>query len=297
MTTSPHIPVLLHDILIHLDIQPTDHVCDFTAGFGGHGQEIIKKLNSQGKYIGLDQDITAVNYCKNLYKTQTNCHIHHVNFKDFDTALKHHQLNSIDKCLIDLGISSYQLDEASRGFSHRNDAPLDMRMNQDQQQNAQTILNSYSSSQLSDLFYNYGELKHNRNLVDNIYRQRKKNPIKSTFQLCELIRKSYAFKNNHKLYVKTCSKVFQAIRMEVNQELNTIESTLTKLENYIHTTSIIAIITFHSLEDRLVKQLIKKSAILTFEPKKVIKPTYQECLKNPRARSAKCRIIKHKTPK
>lgn len=294
MNPTPHIPVMLETIIEKLDLKPTDHVWDFTAGYGGHGTHIVNQLGPQGSYNGLDQDLTAVNYCKQLYKNKKNCFIHHKNFSDFDSVLKQKSKSIIDKCLIDLGVSSHQLDEASRGFSHRYDAPLDMRMNQRQAQTAANIINSYSPQQLSNLFYNYGELKHNKNLVNHIYQERKKSSLNTTFELCELIRKSYTFGKNHKLYVKTCSKIFQAIRMEVNQELNVIETTLNKLQDYIHQDSIIVVLTFHSLEDRLVKHTINASNKLILDPKKVIKPSYQECTQNPRSRSAKCRVIKVK---
>ena len=145
--------------------------------------------------------------------------------------------------------------------------------------------------------FKFNQLKHNRNLVTNIYKFRHKEPLKTTFQLCDLIRKSYRFNNNHNLYVKTCSKVFQAIRMEVNQELKVIKTALSKLESLTHEQSIIVILTFHSLEDRLIKHTIKQSNVFYFDPKKVIKPSYKECLKNSRSRSAKCRIIKIKPNK
>ena len=292
MNNTPHIPVMLEVVLENLQIQPTDIICDLTAGYGGHGQHIQNQLNSNGHYIGIDQDITAVNYCKSLYKNNSNTTIIHKNFQDIDTILATLNIKQIDKCLLDCGVSSHQLDEASRGFSHRYDANLDMRMNQTDELTAAHVLNSYSQQDLSNIFYTYGELKHNRNLVTNIYKFRHKEPLTTTFQLCELIRKSYRFNNNHNLYVKTCSKVFQAIRMEVNQELNVIKTALSKLESLTHEQSIIVILTFHSLEDRLVKHTIKQSNVFYFDPKKVIKPSYKECLKNSRSRSAKCRVIK-----
>jgi 16S rRNA (cytosine1402-N4)-methyltransferase len=296
MNEPIHTPVLLKEIIHFLEIKKNDTIVDFTMGFGGHAKELIDKLNSTGRYIGIDQDINAINFCKAKFSTNKNVSIHHSNYNEFPSVLKKESITKLDKALIDLGVSSHQFDDITRGFSHRGDAILDMRMNTKiASTTAKDIINTYSKTDLSDLFYNFGELHQNKKLVENILYKRSQNSIETTQQLCELIKKSYYFNNNRKKLIKTYSQVFQALRIEVNQEFDVLQKTLSKLSNYVTKESIIAIITFHSLEDRLVKNFVKSSETLEFFPKKVIKPTYEERKKNARARSAKCRIIKIKT--
>ena len=296
MNDPIHIPVLLNEIIHFLNIKKTDTIVDFTLGFGGHAKELINKLNSSGRYIGIDQDINAINFCKEKFSTNKNVTIHHSNYNEFPSILKKEKTTTINKALIDLGVSSHQFDDISRGFSHRGDAVLDMRMNTKKSSTtAKDIINTYSKTDLSDIFYHFGELHQNKKLVENILYKRKQNSIETTHDLCELIKKSYYFNNNRKKLIKTYSQVFQALRIEVNQEFDVLQNTLSKLNTYLNKESIVAIITFHSLEDRLVKKFVKSSDTLEFSPKKVIKPTYEERKKNARARSAKCRIIKIKT--
>lgn len=295
MSTSIHIPVLLNEALDFLEIKENDTVLDFTMGFGGHGEKIIEKLNNKGKYIGIDQDINAINYCKEKFLNYKNISIHHKNYSQFQDILQHENIKQIDKVLIDLGVSSHQFDDYSRGFSFREDASLDMRMNNlETKKTAKDIINSYSKKELSDIFYNFGELIHNKKLVENISYFRKKKPIKTTNELCEIIKKSYFFSNNRKQLIKTYSQVFQALRIEVNQEFEVLKNTLTLLSNFLNETSIVFIITFHSLEDKLVKYHVKASNNLYLSPKKVIKPSYEETKRNPRSRSAKGRVIRFK---
>ena len=295
MTNTIHIPVLLKEALSNLDIQPNDTIADFTVGFGGHASHIIEKLNQDGRYIGIDQDITAVNHCKQKFKSMKNVSIYHSNYHSFDNIFQKENIKKIDKVLIDLGVSSKQFDDFSRGFSHREDATLDMRMDQSCNLTAKDILNTYSKHELSDIFYNYGELIHNKKLVENIVYHRKKHTINTTFELCELIKKSYYFNNNRKNQIKIYSQVFQALRIEVNKEFEVLQNTLTKLYSYLKETSVVFVITFHSLEDKLVKTLVKSSSTYYFSPKKVIKPSYEEKKKNSRARSAHGRVIRVKS--
>ena len=295
MNNPIHIPVLLNEIIEFLNIKKTDTVVDFTMGFGGHAKELIPKLNSSGRYIGIDQDINAINFCKEKFSKNKNVSIYHSNYSQFPSILKKENIKTFDKALIDLGVSSHQFDDISRGFSHRGNATLDMRMDTKKSSiTAKEIINTYSKTALSDIFYQFGELHQNKILVDNIIYKRKQSSIETTNELCELIKKSYYFNNNRKKLIKTYSQVFQALRIEVNQEFDILETTLSKLRPYLNHESIVAIITFHSLEDRLVKKFIKTSDTFEFSPKKVIKPTYEERKTNARSRSAKCRIIKVK---
>ncbi|MBA95607.1 MAG: 16S rRNA (cytosine(1402)-N(4))-methyltransferase [Rickettsiales bacterium] len=292
-----HIPIMLDEVITHLDIQKNDCIIEGTAGFGGHTNEILKQLDKTGLYIGIDQDQTAINHSKEKFNSYPFANHYHDNFSNFETYLKKHNQTTFTKFFLDLGISSYQIDEAYRGFSHRFDGPLDMRMNTNSPINAKTILNTYSEESLSNIFYYYGELRHNKKLVENIIHNRKKSPLETTTDLRNIIKKSYFFHNKRSLFMKTCSQVFQAIRIEVNQEFKHIEETLPKLESYASNEATIVILTFHSCEDRLIKQFIKQSKTLEFNPKSVIKPSKIERTNNSRSRSAKCRIIKKKVTK
>jgi len=289
-----HIPVMLDDVIENLNIQQNDRIIEGTAGFGGHTQNILKKLDKSGLYIGIDQDKTAISHSKNQFKEYPFAHHYHDNFSNFETYLTTHKHATFTKFFLDLGISSYQIDEASRGFSHRFDGPLDMRMNINNPIDAKEVINIYSADSLSDIFYHYGELRHNKKLVDNLIQTRKTNPLKTTTDLRNIIKKSYFFHNKRSLFMRTCSQIFQAIRIEVNQEFKHIEKTLPKLETYASNDAIIIILTFHSCEDRMIKQFIKQSKTLEFNPKSVIKPSKKERTNNSRSRSAKCRIITKK---
>jgi len=291
MNNPIHIPVMLNEILDHLNIQENDCIIEGTMGFLGHGQHIIKTLNNTGTYIGLDQDNTAYTHCKSLLQNTPNAFTYHTNFSDFDTIIKKHPTISTFSLFLDLGVSSHQLDSKERGFSHRFESNLDMRMNTNDTLNAQTILNTYSKEALSNIFYTYGELKHNTKLVSNILQARKIDPIITTTDLKNIIKKSYYFYNKRSAYMKTCSQVFQALRIEVNQELSILQQTLNKIETHHSKIKKAVIITFHSLEDRMVKHFIKQSNTLQFNPKSVTKPSKIERTKNPRSRSAKCRVI------
>lgn len=289
---SIHIPVMLNEVVDNLNLQENDILIEGTAGFGGHTQAMLETISESGIYLGLDQDITAITHSKSLFTNKTYVHHYHDNFSNFDLYMSNHKLSYFTKFLLDLGISSHQIDESTRGFSHRFDGPLDMRMNITQPLDAKAVLNTYNETDLSNMFYNYGELRHNSKLVTNIINFRKESQIKTTTDLRNLIKKSYFFHNKRSLFMKTCSQVFQAIRIEVNQELSHLETVLSKIESFAAPNALIAIITFHSLEDRIVKHFVKNSNALIFEPKGALKPSKEERTKNARSRSAKCRIIK-----
>lgn len=288
-----HIPVMKDVVMTQLCPTPTDIIVDGTCGYGGHGAALLNALGPTGRYIGIDRDPMAVSTCQTRFSAYKNATIHCANFTDFPTLLQHHSPPYFTKFLLDLGVSSVQLDTPERGFSHRFNAPLDMRMNQTQSGLcAKTVLNTYSASALSDLFYTYGELRHNKKLVDTLITQRKKKPIEQTDDLKEAIKKSYFFRHKRALFMKTCSQVFQAIRIEVNQELQHLEQVLRQLELYHHTPFLAFIISFHSLEDTRIKHFVKHSPVLELVGNKAIKASKEERQKNSRSRSAVARLIR-----
>lgn len=292
-----HIPALLHETIEGLNIKPDGVYVDVTFGGGGHSKEILKHLNENGKLIAFDQDLDAI---KNKIEDPRFIFVRS-NFRYMKNFLRYHGIEKVDGILADLGVSSHHFDEAERGFSFRFDGPLDMRMNTESKITAAYILNNYEEEQLADVFYLYGELHNARKIARTIVAERSKTPIERIFQLIEIL-KPYFGREKEK---KDMARVFQAVRIEVNREMAVLEALLQQTIDILKPDGRIAILTYHSLEDRLVKNFFKTG---NFEGKlekdffgnilsplkpvnnKVITASDEEVNKNPRARSAKLRI-------
>lgn len=292
-----HIPALLHETIEGLNIKPDGVYVDVTFGGGGHSKEILKHLNENGKLIAFDQDLDAI---KNKIEDPRFIFVRS-NFRYMKNFLRYHGIEKVDGILADLGVSSHHFDEAERGFSFRFDGPLDMRMNTESKITAAYILNNYEEEQLADVFYLYGELHNARKIARTIVAERSKTPIERIFQLIEIL-KPYFGREKEK---KDMARVFQAVRIEVNREMAVLEALLQQTMDVLKPDGRIAILTYHSLEDRLVKNFFKTG---NFEGKlekdffgnilsplkpvnnKVITASDEEVNKNPRARSAKLRI-------
>lgn len=304
-----HIPVLLNEVIQGLNINPNGIYFDLTLGRGGHSKEILKRLTS-GHLYGVDQDITAINESQeNLKEFEGKFTLVHSNFTKLDEIMKEYNITSIDGILMDLGVSSPQFDDAERGFSYRNDANLDMRMNQEQTLTAEIIVNTYSLNELTNIFREYGEDKYSYQIAKNIIKAREVKPIKTTFELVEIIKRSKPMKELSKPG-HPAKQVFQALRIEVNNELGVLEDTLQKAINALAPKGRLAVITFQSLEDRMVKKAFKDSAVVIgnriddarkIEEKpyslittKPIVATEDELKINLRSHSAKLRIIERK---
>ena len=287
--TTIHIPVLLNDVIEQLDIQPHDVILDGTLGFGGHASHLIKNLTT-GRYIGIDQDHKARNYCHDLFDDAPNMHILSGNFSEalWTAEKEKHPLPT--KLLLDLGYSSFQLDRSERGFSFLKNEPLNMRMNVSKSKTAAQVLNTYTEKQLSDIFFNFGELYKNKILVQNIKETRRKKPFAMTNDLVDIIKKSYFFNNKRPMFMKICSQVFQALRIEVNDELKHLTIFLKTLEKLPIGTRI-AIISFHSIEDRLIKVFVRDNTLFKPLTKKPIQASQEELSENSRAKSAKLRVF------
>ena len=245
--------------------------------------------------MGLDQDQTAIKYAQKRFLNAPNVHLFNTNFSSLPDCLNQEKISHVTKIFVDLGMSSAQLDSTSRGFSFQSDAPLDMRMNQEHNLTAKDILHTYDEKALSDLFFYYGELRQNKILVRHIMEARKKNVLSTTDDLVAIIKKSYFFRNKRRAYIQTLSKVFQALRIEVNQELSHLESFLDTLPSLLALEGRVVFLTFHSLEDRMIKRFFKSNKDL-FKPieKKVVKASQEEILVNSRSHSAKLRgYIRH----
>jgi 16S rRNA (cytosine1402-N4)-methyltransferase len=292
-----HIPVLLNEVVEGLHIQPNGVYVDCTFGGGGHSKAILEKLNEQGKLIAFDQDPDAK---KNALINDKRFLFIPENFRHLQRFLKWHQIFEVNGILADLGVSSHQINEASRGFSTRFNGPLDMRMNPNLPRTAATILNTYDAQQLQQMFQNYGEVTNAKTLSHYIVQHRTPTSFHSVDSFKALI--APVVKGNpHKYF----AQVFQALRIEVNDEMGALKELLQQAVSILKTGGRIAVITFHSIEDRIVKHFFKSEQ---FEPthenvfqqpkkpslktitKKPITPSKEEVKQNPRSRSAKLRI-------
>ena len=291
-----HKPVLLEESIIGLKINPNGIYVDATFGGGGHSKEILNNLNSKGRLIAFDQDQDAIE--NRLLDKRLN--LVKSNFKYLNNYLNYFQINKIDGLLADFGISSHQIDNESRGFSTRFDSDLDMRMNKSQKTDAKEVVNNFKTDQLEYIFKNYGELKNYRKITHTITSQRLIKEIKSTNDLKKILSPLTNKKEENKFF----AKIFQAIRIEVNDELEVIKVLLDKSSQCLKKGGRLVCISYHSLEDRLVKKFIQNGGfrrevssdlygnkrLNLVKVGKMITPSKNEILINNRSRSAKLRI-------
>lgn len=299
-----HISVLLNECIENLNLKDDSVIVDCTLGYGGHSSEILKRI-SKGKLYSFDQDDEAIKSAKNrLDKIGNNYTIIRSNFVNLESEIKKYE-NSVDGILYDLGVSSPQLDEAERGFSFHNDAELDMRMDKTSPLTAYDVVNNYSYEELTNILYKYGEEKYASSIAKKIIKERELKPIKTTLELVEIIKS--AVPEKYKRDKHPARKTFQAIRIEVNKELDVFESSLRQALDLVKIGGRVCVITFHSLEDKICKNIFKSVSevdknlrnmpIIPDElmPKyKVIaniKPSLEELANNNRARSARLRVI------
>jgi len=259
MNVDYHIPVLLNDSVEGLITNTEGIYVDVTFGGGGHSSLILEKLSAKGRLFAFDQDIEAFDNQLDDKRFQ----LIHGNFRYIKNFLKYYGFEKVDGILADLGVSSHHFNEEDRGFSFRFDSPLDMRMNKQSKLNASFVINEYPEEKLSDIFYQYGEIHNARKLSKSIVNERKNKSIKTTFQLLKIIEPLAKKHQEHKYF----AQVFQAIRIEVNQELKALKILLEKSKELLKPSGRISIITYHSLEDRLVKNFIKKGSFSGKEEK------------------------------
>ena len=301
-----HVPIMLDQVLDGLNIKPDGIYFDGTLGGAGHSKEILKRLKS-GLLIGCDKDTEALSVSeKRLNEISSQFILVHDDYKNYKQILQKLNIQKVDGILLDLGVSSYQLDNASRGFSYRFDAPLDMRMDTTSILTAEQVINTYSQQELEKVLFEYGEEPFTKSIVKNIIKAREQKPIKTTLELVEIIKNSVPCKVLKKGH--PAKRVFQAIRIEVNGELVTLTNTIKDMIESLNSGGRIAIITFHSLEDRIVKNVFKECATDCICPpsfpvcvclhkasvklvtRKPIEPSSLEQEQNPRSQSAKLRI-------
>lgn len=286
-----HKPVLLNEVLDAFSVfkNRTDLIYfDGTYGRGGHFRAVQEKFFPKISYLS-DQDSAAIEQAQQEWAEmirQERIKVRHQNFYEFIQSC-HHQVG-FDMALLDLGVSSPQLDQAERGFSFNKDGPLDMRMNQSNGMTASDIINSFSQEDMISIFHTYGEIQNPARVVRAIIKDRATQPFVSTLQLAGLIERVDGW---HKKGFHPATQYFMALRLVINRELEVVEKTIPLLIDLMHDQGRIAIITFHSLEDRIVKNIFKDSQAGFLVHKKVIVPSEEECKINPRARSAKLRIF------
>ncbi|MBT3741000.1 MAG: 16S rRNA (cytosine(1402)-N(4))-methyltransferase RsmH [Polaribacter sp.] len=291
-----HNPVLLQESIDALAIKEDGVYVDVTFGGGGHSREILKRLGNEGKLFAFDQDPDALG---NLIDDERFVLIPE-NFRFISRFLRFHGIRKVDGVLADLGVSSHQFDEAERGFSTRFDGDLDMRMNQKSKTSAKEIINKYSEEKLAEILFLYGELRNSRNIAKTIVEEREEEKIETSFQLKKVLKKYLPNAKEHKIL----AQIFQAIRIEVNEELDVLKEFLGQMPNLLKEEGRLSVISYHSLEDRLVKRFIRTGLFSgelekdvfgnSNEPMqkvgKLIVPNAAEIKINNRARSAKLRI-------
>lgn len=303
-----HVSVLLNECIEGLDIKKDGIYVDGTLGGAGHSYEILKHLSDKGLLIGIDQDEDALKAAKKRLQNYKNVKFVHNNFFNIASILNELKIDKIDGMLMDLGVSSYQLDEAERGFSYMKDAPLDMRMNRENSLSAYEVVNDYTEEELYRIIKDYGEEKFAKRIARFILEKREKKKIETTLELVEIIKAAIPAKARRE-GPHPAKRTFQAIRIEVNSELSILNKAIEDGVNRLNIGGRMAIITFHSLEDRIVKLKFKELATSCTCPKefpicvcggkakgkiitrKAIEPSKLEVEENPRSRSAKLRII------
>lgn len=302
MSEVYHIPVLLKETVDGLDIKPNGTYVDLTFGGGGHSREILSRLSKDGHLYSFDQDLDAQKNAQPLEKTYGKAFTFvRSNFRFLKNWMQYYGVEKVDGILADLGVSSHHLDEGERGFSFRYDAKLDMRMNQTARLKASDILKNYSEEQLADVFYLYGELKNSRKLASVIVKARATTEMETTGQLAEILKPCLGYDREK----KDLARVFQALRIEVNGEMAALRQMLTTAIEILNPGGRISILTYHSLEDRMVKNIIKagnvegkaetdlfgqSKAPMKAINRSVITASAEEVQMNPRSRSAKLRI-------
>lgn len=293
-----HVPVLLKEVIHYLDLQPGDTILDATVDGGGHAAAVCEHIGPNGKIIGIDQDLNIIHAAEIKFQ-KSKCKIILVNgnFRDLDKLIIPLKIKKLDGAIFDLGMSTLQLKESGRGFSFQKDEPLLMTFKSEIGPNdltAKEIINRWNEKEIANVLYEYGEERYSRRIARGICEKRRKERIETTFNLVDIIRVSVpaAYRNNKR--INCCTRTFQALRIAVNDELRALEEGIEKVWDLLSKKSRMVVISFHSLEDRIVKKfLIKKKQegkgkILT---KKPILPMEDEIKSNPRARSAKLRAM------
>ena len=286
-----HLPVLLDEVLQYMAPADGGLYVDGTLGLGGHSEKILQACNPSGRVIGFEWDADALELAsKRLAPYGRRFTPQHKSYAEITESLAEMDIGKVDGLLLDLGVSSLQFDTAPRGFSFQTDGPLDMRMDRNRPLTAREIINTYSKDALADIFYYFGEERQARRIAARITAERVAAPIETTAALARIIGEAVP-KKFHPRKIHVATKVFQALRIAVNEELDNLTTILDRLTDIVKPGGRVCIITFHSLEDRLVKWRFRENPLLDVLTKKPVSPSQQEIERNPRSRSAKLRVV------
>lgn len=288
-----HTPVMLKEVLAHLNLSPGKIIVDATIGTAGHSKEIIERIVPGGKLIGIDRDQESLAVASGrLHNFSNVCEFVYGNFIDIDNLLKNLNINKIDGVLFDLGISSYQLEDPNRGFSFQQEGPLDMRLDRNSFISAYDLINNLNEEEISNLLWTFGQERWHNRIAHFLVQERQRQSINSTGQLSNIIVKAIPYKYRHNR-IHAATRTFQAVRIAVNRELEAIEIAIKKVVELLDKAGRICVISFHSLEDRIVKFSFRREAslgkvkIITPKP---LTPTQSEIEANPLSRSSKLRV-------
>lgn len=282
-----------NEIIEYLDLKPGYVVLDCTLGAGGHSLDILQHITPSGRLIGIDQDKQILKIAKTRLKNyEKNCSLIYGNFQDLDDILSSLKIDGVDAILYDLGVSLYQLDSPERGFSFMKEGPLDMRMDKNMRITAFDLVNNLSKEEIMKILWKYGQERYARRITSFIVERRKKHPISTTRQLANVVDEAVPFMR-YRQRIHPATRTFQAFRIVVNNELEVLKISLSKAVNLLKNKSRVCVLSFHSLEDRIVKNIFRDLArhdTLEILTKKPIRPTSKEMKENPSSRSAKLRV-------
>jgi len=290
-----HTPVMLNEVIDFLKLKPGQAIVDATMGTAGHSKAILERITPGGRLIGIDRDEESLAASKERLKDYSSfCDFVHSNFVDIDKALKGLKIKKVDGVLMDLGISSFQLDDPARGFSFQNEGPLDMRLDRGSYISAYDLVNNLNEEEISSLLWNFGEERWHNRIAHLLIEERERHPISTTRELADIVARAIPARYRGRHYrIHPATRTFQAVRIAVNRELEILESAIIKGVEVLKKGGRICVISFHSLEDRVVKHTFKRLAseesidILTPKP---LTPTLSEAQVNPRSRSSKLRV-------
>ncbi|MDD2689899.1 MAG: 16S rRNA (cytosine(1402)-N(4))-methyltransferase RsmH [Candidatus Omnitrophica bacterium] len=290
-----HIPVMLKEVLDYLTLSPGKIIVDATIGTGGHSKEILERILPGGRLIGIDRDQESLSVCRERLREYGNsCEFVHGNFVDTDIILERLNINKIDGILFDLGISSFQLEDPHRGFSFQQDGPLDMRLDRDSYISAYDLINNLNEEEISDLLWMFGQERWHNRIAHLLVEEREKHPIATTQQLANIVFRAMPHRYRHRFYrIHPATRTFQAVRIAVNRELEILEAAINKAIACLDRRGKICIISFHSLEDRIVKHTFRNAATqgqLNIITRKPITANPSEVEANPSSRSSKLRV-------
>ena len=288
-----HIPVMVNEVLDYLKLSPGMTIVDATIGTGGHAEAILARIMPAGKLIGIDRDRQSLEISRERLRSFTHaCEFVHGNFADIDTVLQSLNIKKIDGILFDLGVSSFQLEDPQRGFSFQYEGPLDMRLDRNSYISAYDLVNNLNEEEFSTLLWNFGQERWHNRIARLLVRERERHPIATTQELADIVIKAIPYRYRH-YRIHPATRTFQAVRIAVNRELETLGTAIDKVIELLNQTARICVLSFHSLEDRVVKLNCRKSAaeerirIITQKP---LTPTQEEMKDNPSSRSAKLRV-------